>query len=175
MTFFLLFSLLAGINTAVVPLYLSEIAPVDLRGEIGTISQLSITSFILLATILGLPEARAVFISVLLVNYLLCVCNGVICCFGFGRGGHRKDLVVVAICYRFSFSTLSISLLMYFSFFLSLSTFLFFILFAFSPRYCPCLVSCLTSFLLFSVLCFFFYSCWGTVRIGTFSWAFPCC
>lgn len=44
-----------GLNTHLVPMYLSEIAPMNLRGALGTVSQLGVTSGLLLAQVLGLP------------------------------------------------------------------------------------------------------------------------
>ena len=44
-----------GINTGIVPLYLSEISPFNLRGGIGVFNQLGVTVGILLSQILGLP------------------------------------------------------------------------------------------------------------------------
>ena len=44
----------AGTNTAVLPLYMTEIPPVSLRGSVGLCHQLGITGAILLSQILGL-------------------------------------------------------------------------------------------------------------------------
>ena len=44
-----------GLNTHLVPMYLSEIAPMNLRGALGTVSQLGVTTGLLLAQVLGLP------------------------------------------------------------------------------------------------------------------------
>lgn len=46
----------AGINTVVAPMYLSEIAPVNLRGSLGTLNQFGIVSGLLLGNVLGLEE-----------------------------------------------------------------------------------------------------------------------
>lgn len=43
-----------GLYTALVPMYLSEIAPMTLRGALGTVSQLGVTIGLLLSQILGL-------------------------------------------------------------------------------------------------------------------------
>lgn len=45
-----------GLNTALVPMYLSEIATVNLRGALGTVSQLGVTVGLLISQILGLKE-----------------------------------------------------------------------------------------------------------------------
>jgi len=49
--------LTAGLNTVLVPLYVSEIAPVHLRGGLGVFNQLAVTSGIFLGQILGLSDA----------------------------------------------------------------------------------------------------------------------
>lgn len=54
---FLVF-LITGVNTSVAPMYLSEIAPVELRGSLGTLSQFGIVTGLLLGNILGLNEVR---------------------------------------------------------------------------------------------------------------------
>ncbi|KAG8197747.1 hypothetical protein JTE90_006794 [Oedothorax gibbosus] len=45
-----------GLSTALVPMYLSEISPVTLRGGLGTLNQLGITVGLLLSMILGINE-----------------------------------------------------------------------------------------------------------------------
>jgi len=52
----LVVGLTAGLNTVLVPMYVSEIAPVDLRGSLGVFNQLAVTSGIFLGQILGLSE-----------------------------------------------------------------------------------------------------------------------
>ena len=47
-------SLHTGTNTAVLPLYMTEIPPINLRGSVGVCHQLGITGAILLSQILGL-------------------------------------------------------------------------------------------------------------------------
>jgi len=49
--FRLLVGFTAGLNTVVAPLYLSEIAPVNLRGGIGVLNQLAVTSGIFLSQV----------------------------------------------------------------------------------------------------------------------------
>ncbi|XP_053213492.1 glucose transporter type 1-like isoform X3 [Panonychus citri] len=44
-----------GISTTLVPMYLSEIAPISLRGALGTVSQLAVTIGLLLGQVLGIP------------------------------------------------------------------------------------------------------------------------
>lgn len=51
--------LCCGINTAIVPLYLSEIAPTSIRGLSGTFNQLAICSGTLVSEILGLKHVLA--------------------------------------------------------------------------------------------------------------------
>ena len=51
---------LSGFNSSVASMYLSEIAPVRLRGVFGTVCQLGITTFIFLSQLFGLPEVRTV-------------------------------------------------------------------------------------------------------------------
>lgn len=55
------FSLLlnAGVNTAVAPVYLSEIAPVKLRGSLGVLNQFGIVTGILVGFIFGLTQVFA--------------------------------------------------------------------------------------------------------------------
>merc|ERR1719186_2437207 len=52
----LVVGLTAGLNTVLVPMYVSGIAPVDLRGGLGVFNQLAVTSGIFLGQILGLSE-----------------------------------------------------------------------------------------------------------------------
>ena len=47
---------ISGINTGLAPMYLSEIAPVSLRGLCGVFNQLSITFGVLISEIVGLSE-----------------------------------------------------------------------------------------------------------------------
>ena len=47
----LLFS--AGLNTSLVPMYISEIAPLNLRGGLGTVNQLAVTVGLLTGQVLG--------------------------------------------------------------------------------------------------------------------------
>ena len=42
-----------GLNTSLVPMYISEIAPLTLRGGLGTINQLAVTVGLLISQILG--------------------------------------------------------------------------------------------------------------------------
>ncbi|KAK3749184.1 hypothetical protein QZH41_010372 [Actinostola sp. cb2023] len=46
----------SGINTSVVPMYLSEIAPISLRGAIGTMNQFGIIAGLLTGFVFGLKE-----------------------------------------------------------------------------------------------------------------------
>ena len=45
---------LEGLSTAIAPLYLSEVAPTNLRGAAGTINQVAIVVGVLVADVLGL-------------------------------------------------------------------------------------------------------------------------
>ncbi|XP_054721055.1 glucose transporter type 1-like [Uloborus diversus] len=45
-----------GLSTALVPMYLSEISPVNLRGGLGTLNQLGITIGLLLSMVLGIQD-----------------------------------------------------------------------------------------------------------------------
>jgi MFS family permease len=47
-----------GISSALVPLYISEISPTEIRGTLGTVNQLFICIGILAALLAGLPLAR---------------------------------------------------------------------------------------------------------------------
>jgi hypothetical protein len=46
----------AGLNTGIAPMYLSEIAPTSLRGLCGTFNQLAICTGVMVAQILGLQS-----------------------------------------------------------------------------------------------------------------------
>ena len=54
-----------GINTVVAPMYLSEVAPVNLRGSLGTLNQLGIVSGILISQVLGLSKVSSIFLQVM--------------------------------------------------------------------------------------------------------------
>ncbi|XP_024080529.1 glucose transporter type 1 isoform X3 [Cimex lectularius] len=45
-----------GLNTSLVPMYISEIAPLNLRGGLGTVNQLAVTVGLLISQILGIDE-----------------------------------------------------------------------------------------------------------------------
>ncbi len=51
-----LFQSPVGLNTSLVPMYISEIAPLNLRGGLGTVNQLGVTVGILFSQILGIQE-----------------------------------------------------------------------------------------------------------------------
>ena len=57
----------AGINTVLVPLYISEIAPIKLRGAIGVLHQMAITTTILLSQVLGLEKVHCTMSYIWLV------------------------------------------------------------------------------------------------------------
>lgn len=56
---YLLLLLNAGVNTAVAPVYLSEIAPVRLRGSLGVLNQFGVVTGILVGFIFGLTQVCA--------------------------------------------------------------------------------------------------------------------
>ncbi len=45
----------AGLNSGLVPLYLTEVSPINMRGTLGSMHQLLVTVAILVSQILGLP------------------------------------------------------------------------------------------------------------------------
>ncbi|KAL1457040.1 hypothetical protein WDU94_001716 [Cyamophila willieti] len=45
-----------GLNTSLVPMYISEIAPLNLRGGLGTVNQLAVTLGLLISQILGIEQ-----------------------------------------------------------------------------------------------------------------------
>lgn len=45
-----------GLNTSLVPMYISEIAPLNLRGGLGTVNQLAVTVGLLISQVLGIEE-----------------------------------------------------------------------------------------------------------------------
>ncbi|XP_075228605.1 glucose transporter 1 isoform X2 [Lycorma delicatula] len=45
-----------GLNTSLVPMYISEIAPLNLRGGLGTVNQLAVTIGLLISQILGVEQ-----------------------------------------------------------------------------------------------------------------------
>lgn len=51
-----LIGLNCGLNSGLCPMYINELAPVDIRGSIGVLFQLGATSSIMLSQILGLPD-----------------------------------------------------------------------------------------------------------------------
>ena len=46
----------SGLNTSLVPMYVSEIAPLNLRGGLGTVNQLAVTIGLLLSQVLGIEQ-----------------------------------------------------------------------------------------------------------------------
>lgn len=51
---------LSGLGNCLAPMFLTEIAPINLRGAIGTINQLSVTLGILVSSVFGLPSILGV-------------------------------------------------------------------------------------------------------------------
>lgn len=45
-----------GLNTSLVPMYITEIAPLNLRGGLGTLNQLAVTIGLLLSQVLGIEQ-----------------------------------------------------------------------------------------------------------------------
>ncbi|XP_060520546.1 glucose transporter type 1 isoform X3 [Cylas formicarius] len=45
-----------GLNTSLVPMYISEISPLNLRGGLGTVNQLAVTLGLLLSQVLGIEQ-----------------------------------------------------------------------------------------------------------------------
>ena len=45
-----------GLNTSLVPMYISEIAPLTLRGGLGTVNQLAVTVGLLISQVLGVEN-----------------------------------------------------------------------------------------------------------------------
>ncbi|XP_055958211.1 solute carrier family 2, facilitated glucose transporter member 1-like isoform X3 [Patella vulgata] len=76
----------AGINTGIVPLYLSEIAPIELRGFCGTFNQMSITFGVVISQLLGLDfilgtdELWPLLLALTLVPVLYQLCVLTFCC-----------------------------------------------------------------------------------------------
>ncbi|MFH4978582.1 hypothetical protein AB6A40_005291 [Gnathostoma spinigerum] len=52
----LLIGISAGLYSGLVPMYLTEISPINLRGAIGSVNQLGVTVAILVSQIVGLPQ-----------------------------------------------------------------------------------------------------------------------
>lgn len=50
----ILMNYVTGLNTSLVPMYISEIAPLNLRGGLGTVNQLAVTVGLLLSQVLGI-------------------------------------------------------------------------------------------------------------------------
>jgi MFS family permease len=48
--------LISGLNTSLAPMYISEIAPLNLRGGLGVVNQLAVTVGLLLSQILGIEQ-----------------------------------------------------------------------------------------------------------------------
>lgn len=48
--------LFAGLSTILVPMYVSEIAPLNLRGALGTVNQLAVTIGLCVSQILGVDQ-----------------------------------------------------------------------------------------------------------------------
>ena len=46
----------SGLNTSLVPMYISEIAPLTLRGGLGTVNQLAVTVGLLISQVLGIES-----------------------------------------------------------------------------------------------------------------------
>lgn len=50
------FCFILGLNTSLVPMYISEIAPLNLRGGLGTVNQLAVTVGLLISQVLGIEQ-----------------------------------------------------------------------------------------------------------------------
>lgn len=48
--------LISGLSSGLVPMYLTEISPVNLRGSLGSVAQLLVTIGILFSQVIGLPQ-----------------------------------------------------------------------------------------------------------------------
>ena len=78
-----IFLLCLGVNTAVAPVYLSEIAPIRLRGALGVLNQFGIVLGLLSGYILGLKQVcllvkpfEGVFPDIIRIMECLSVCGG---------------------------------------------------------------------------------------------------
>lgn len=65
-----IFLLCLGVNTAVAPVYLSEIAPIRLRGALGVLNQFGIVLGLLSGYILGLKQVCCL-LSLLKEHFLI--------------------------------------------------------------------------------------------------------
>lgn len=47
-----------GVNTVLAPMYITELAPVSIRGKVGALHQLAITVALLVSQVLGISEVN---------------------------------------------------------------------------------------------------------------------
>ena len=61
-----------GVNTVVAPMYITELAPISIRGKVGVLHQLAITIALLVSQVLGISKVMclSVCLSVNMSNLL---------------------------------------------------------------------------------------------------------
>ena len=68
-----IFIFFEGISTTIAPVYLAEVAPVRLRGALGTAFQVGVVSFIFISQLLGIPQVRLFVRFVIGFSISLCL------------------------------------------------------------------------------------------------------
>lgn len=73
-----------GVNTVLAPMYITELAPISIRGKVGVLHQLAVTIALLVSQVLGISK----------VSPTHCLWKCLISCTGAGPGGNLLENII---------------------------------------------------------------------------------